>query len=207
MLLFELIQVKNTEQNIDQHDTMAMKKSYVKDIQSRAGKSIGAYGKYDRLSSEPKMGIKTSIRDNPEDKDAYYQYIKAVSQVSSENPFFPRVYDIKTIRDKNNRITYDIKIEHLNELNSLSKEELFRMAKRLFVNVDVYGFDSHTFGAMVRDAAYGKKDIRDENLKDAIQLINYIRKKYDFENDINWKNIMIRRTNLGYQLVITDPLS
>ena len=54
---------------------------------------------------------------------------------------------------------------------------------------------------------YGKKDIRDENLKDAIELINYIRKKYDFENDINWKNIMVRRTNLGYQLVITDPLS
>lgn len=217
MLLNELIQVNHTQQNIDKHDHDAMKKSFLQDLTKRRGTNIGGFGKYDKSSNEPKMGVKQShTASKSEEHDAYYTYIKAISQgdVASSNPYFPRVYSINTVKDKAGTITYKIDIEHLKPLRDLTSPELFVLWSRMF---DKDKFQEHHIfsdkvdidGAakMVRDAAYGKIQPKDEQLHDALELIRYLMNKSDYNNDINKNNIMVRRTNLGYQLVITDPLS
>lgn len=207
MILTEIIQTQKTIKNIDQHDTEELQKIAKTDHATHGSQNVGYWGKYRKKTNDLKMGTKESRRTELESNDAYYIYINAVSNLASSNPHYPRVYSIDTVKDANDKITYKIDIEHLKPLNSISKEELYNIAKQLFTEVKVYGFDMKTLGLMVRDSLYDGKRIRDESFSDAIGLITSLMKKYDFINDINWKNLMIRRTNLGYQLVITDPLS
>ena len=220
MLLLEIIQVDQTEKNIDVHDENAYKKQYRTDLTTRRGRDIGAFAKYDRIRNEPKMGVKQSLRPLPEQDDAYYTYIKTISQndTMSSNPYFPRVYGINTTKDNHGKIIYKINMEHLKNLKDIPKDDLISLLSRMFDGTILNKYhiissnnDNRIFydriGQIIRDVAYGKVQTIDDNLRNALKLIQKIRNEHNYANDINKNNIMIRRTNLGYQLVITDPLS
>lgn len=215
MLLFELIQVNQTKQNIDRHDHYALKQAYLADLRKNGMQNKGAFAKYDQLKDEPKMGEKNTHVPSAEDADAYYTYAKTIADndLASSNPYFPRVYGIDVVEDKEGNSTNKVKLEHLKPLTSLRKDELMQMLPRMFDKsvIATYNIPPNLVydgvGMLLRDCLYGKIEAKDENLQEAIEVIKKIMKKYSYNNDINKNNVMIRRTQHGYQLVITDPLS
>jgi hypothetical protein len=77
-------------------------------------------------------------------KDGYYQYLETISKNSrmQNNPFFPKVYKLETFKDKNatypyNEYTYEVNLEKLHPLKSLSAEEAIRLGRNLFTDFDV----------------------------------------------------------------------
>jgi len=100
-------------------------------------------GKYSSVSNDPDehmvmkkdKQLKYRLKDDP-----YYTYIKAIAdrQLSSENPYFPRVYnvDLETTEDGEVRPTY--RIERLQKFDSFSSEVLIELGKRMVDNLSDY---------------------------------------------------------------------
>lgn len=214
MLLNEIIQVDNT-------DTFTDRNNVLDSMLLRGNDRLkhGALGYYRRSPNDYKMGLKSNLRPFTEDKlDAYYVYIKTIQNEASGNPWYPRVYAINTTKDKQNTISYNIKIEHLKEFKELTSEEIINLAQNIFHEDDVKRkfkqndtpvpnyITASNLAQMVRDVVRGKIQTTDDKLIEAAKLINQLIKKYNFVDDITFKNIMVRRTQYGYQLVLVDPL-
>lgn len=214
MLLNEIIQVDNTNTITDKNNTL--------DAYNFTNDRIkhGALGYYRRMSNDYKMGLKSNLRPFTENElDAYYVYIKTIQNEASGNPWYPRVYSINTTKDKENTISYNIKLEHLKEFKELTSEEIINLAQNIFHEDDVRDkfkqnripvpnyITASILAQMIRDVVKGKIQTTDEKLIEAAKVINQLIKKYRFGNDITYRNIMVRRTQYGYQLVLVDPLA
>lgn len=100
----------------------------------------GAFGHVYGYNKDPGTAEKIS---NPErvkslSDDAYYLYLDMLShnERMQNNPFFPKVYSLKTWKDKIGRVMYDVKMEKLQPLNVLSSEQIIVMGKRYFTNFE-----------------------------------------------------------------------
>lgn len=71
-------------------------------------------------------------------QDGYYQYLDMLSKNgrSLNNPFFPKIHSLKTYRGSDGEYTYNVEMEQLHPLTSLSLEEIMTIGHRLFSNFD-----------------------------------------------------------------------
>jgi len=152
------------------------------------------------------------------EEDGYLTYLNAIHNLNSDNPYFPRIHDLKIMKDKNGKLTYRANIERLVSFYNdkiFDNDELMRsLYDDMFIKElsDPYG-DADA-GKMIhvkldRITNYRSpiSDIKDPELKEALQLIFQIKNEGGFVIDLHGGNIMWRITGTRPQLVILDPLA
>lgn len=102
----------------------------------------GNYASAWSTTSEPGT-VRKIITDRSDlNDDAYFQYVRTITKNErlSKNPYFPKIYDVQVIRDKNFELpshSYYVDMERLHKLSTLSDEEALTIGRNLFD-----GFDS-----------------------------------------------------------------
>lgn len=188
--------------------------------------SAGWYSRAVQHPSDPHQFIKSTKLTSKLDRDAFHKYIQMVVSLHKrgiENPYFPSVYEIKVTRDPKQNTRPQYHLQKLHSFREFDQNALAGMVERMFEKDDntrlllikhrrnkVTAYDIWDFiCTKAADAVtwnnYDK--IKDKNLIQALRFISALSKKYWFNNDMHIGNFMIRITNTGPQLVITDPLS
>lgn len=171
----------------------------------------------------PMGNIKYNGRAERDPFDAYIDYI--IDNDLMDNIHFPRVYNVKRIKDQDGKQVSKYQMERLVPLTNLSFEEFSALIETHFKQRLALPFDGNTSKwddyeykiardaiAQVLNAAAGGdgralSTIKLYALEDAVNHINKLAKRTRATLDIHRENIMVRRTPHGPQLVITDPLS
>lgn len=112
-----------------------------KEITPRGDKELGTgyFARVTTTDDEP-----GTVHKTPHDyewnleTDAYYQYVKMIvtNERLSQNPFFPKIYDVEVIEHPEGTKTYTIDMERLHPFNSLSQEESVVIGTHLFEGFD-----------------------------------------------------------------------
>jgi hypothetical protein len=185
----------------------------------------GTYSSVSAKKNDPFLVRKTSDtfqgpQYDAKEQDGYWTYIEGIvkNPELKDNPFFPRVYNIKTIKDPRGKAIYRADIEKLEPLTSLDKSLVIRyfasilnkektkeyLEKHRVRSQD--GIIAECVYLIDKSASEGNYDfINNAQLAEALQYIHSLSNKFGV--DIHSENIMFRRGSYGLQLVITDPLS
>lgn len=96
----------------------------------------GTINKVARPTNKDELGRETHLTSLGE--DGYYQYLDMLSKNEriSNNPFFPRIYDLKTFKGKDSKYTYSVNMEKLQPMDTLSLEEVLMLGRNLFTDFD-----------------------------------------------------------------------
>lgn len=190
----------------------------------------GAYAAAYEHKKRPGTVLKIGKFHDSPFEDGYLSYVQSILKAnrSAGNPYLPRIYGIKVYRMKPIKGSdgemftprggqYVVEMERLYKLTELSKEEITAIAEKIFDNWDNWGDERRQVYNLVRklDRAVKRHEelgqIKDRQLVRALAIIHNIEKRKrnisDIELDMHEGNYMFRRTNVGPQLVITDPLA
>jgi hypothetical protein len=203
------------------------------------------YERYARLEDDPTAGLYSQVKptkNNPftvtkttfdpvkdlEKNDGYFYYINEIknSKQAPENPYFPRVYEVRVYKDSQGRAKFKAQIETLIRGDEVSEEELKALGERIFEDFDkalernasnkaIFRKHEthttkqkylHTISMLLNDSMYHQGYIKDPHLKAAAKFIDDLqRKNKHIDLDIHDQNFLFRRGKYGIQLVITDP--
>ena len=186
----------------------------------------GNYASAWSTTSEPGTVRKVITDISDPTNDAYFQYVRTITKNErlSKNPYFPKIYDVQVVRDKNfdqPAYSYYVDMERLHKLGTLSDEEVLTIGRNLIDGFESWRNQTNSdpekaligyFRQIVsgRFTAKGRRlldNIKDPNLKQALMFIkNVLRQNDRFFADVHDENIMIRRGRHAPQLVFTDPL-
>lgn len=234
MKLFELIEPKvtnhDTEVNPHQFDKMmnntgATNPTYMGNGQVPTAKNpkvkvlgAGVYGSAIQPANSHEA-MKISRGTSNLERDAYFQYVSALARnpdVMMTNPYFPRIYKIKTFANSNTesarrKYFFFVQMEKLQPLSSCSREELgyffnkYASEKLTDDTVQTVSMEDllDGVGALFHHMFDGSAGVQDKLLRQAKQFITNLKVGI---MDMHSGNIMVRRTSVGPQLVITDPL-
>jgi hypothetical protein len=163
--------------------------------------------------SDPALIVKVERKPTDPATNAYYQYVRAIQPLMSNNPYLPRIYVADSFKtEKGVRFAYTMeRLYDAYKAVSHIHPDLFKsFANRLFVNPpdtessrSIYGGWTNVIreiNHVVRQGDYS--NIRDRKLVQACQLINQLKQGIDLHSG----NLMIRYTGVGPQIVITDPV-
>ena len=205
MLLTEIIDTKAQERKVKALPKILNRK--------------GSFARVEDDKSDPHMVKKDSIYDSA--YDAYISMLISENQMGS-NPFAPRVYRTTKLSTDSNHgdKVYRYQMEKLisaseleNSWDQMSKDEILpyfldQMGIKKEDRVDF-------FHSVYEISRYLKRIIHryistvniDPNLAKIFNIAEYlVRNNEHFEWDLHEENFMFRRTPVGYQLVITDPI-
>lgn len=87
---------------------------------------------------DPFMYGKVSHRPTELEHDGFYQYAQLIKPIMDSNPYVPRIYSIKLIKDKTGRIRPDYRMEKLVHGQTLSKDIIHAMGTRTLGNEEWY---------------------------------------------------------------------
>lgn len=156
--------------------------------------------------------------------DGYLSFVQAVlrNNRSAGNPYLPRIYSVKIYRPETKSGEeplrggqYFVEMERLYKMRELRPEELMAIGSKIFGSWNDDENEPWQLARYLGRAIAGDKmilgDIKDRKLLQALSMIHGIEKRKrhisDIQLDMHEGNIMFRRTNVGAQLVITDPLA
>ena len=202
------------------------------DIPHRSSKTYGIDAmrmKTDEKRGTLGSGAQATAHDHPNDPtkivkyvdlwksnpahEPYVQWINLVMK-HQNNPFFPRVYNAKTIRHEDtNKVSLVVVMEKLKPIadmwnaNEKLQHSVNEMMNRLGVDVkdavgDAFEFDHYMSDAARRRELRGKT--KNPQLKEALELMEPLFMKHG--TDLHNENFMVRLTGVGPQLVFVDPL-
>lgn len=183
-----------------------------------------------KKNSSPSVVRVASVSED--EKDPYTIYISMIGETAKENPYLPRVSKIKDVEISHeeqqwlyNQVRehkYDpryrgkinlrcFKLEKLEPLDNLTLPELNALSDKLFVE----GFEHR--GTIISSIEHelrmsylnNEYDVwkEPELIQQAFDIIRRAAKLTRSKYDLHHKNSMIRRTQFGFQLVFTDPLT
>lgn len=215
--LLELIQTTNTHKKSDSN-VFNDEKDNNKRINGIGRKDAkyqsGYYGRvYDK--NEPHTITKANYVSAYAKEDPYFQYIKTIvdNKLSESNPFFPRVYNIRTVEDARGKVKYQIEIEKLKPVHGIDVDIMEHLLVTLFeyddietaFNISKYGDAYETLATAVELTCQSSIKSKEPLLNDACKVIRDIKKTGRFLYDLHSANIMVRLSPTP-QLVIIDPL-
>ena len=228
MKLLEIIDAKNIEVK-----RKLQREPY---YNRRTTKSIGTGNSFgvDADANDPHLIKKKSLKTKNK-SDGFDEYAKAIinSGMNGSNPFLPRIYKRSefTMAKNEKQKAYTYSIEKLEPITECSFREIVMLAETAGIREDVLEIHVNEYkeckGAANEDQC--KYDVRDNIiyeissfldgliLKDKISPNEQLNKAVDvvkaalhvsgrFELDFTSSNIMIRRTSVGPQLVLSDPI-
>lgn len=192
----------------------------------------GAYSSASTDPSDPHMVKKHHNSPLAAQLDPFSDWVKfIVDNKHQENPHFPKFYNIKKIKDKNDNYIYTFTIEKLESLrgDKVNMDIINAIMDRDFHNHDDFfrymDRDSDSEPELCRDAASTMGETMKEavlvgnfaNIKSEslIEALHIVKEYYDAHKDsierlypdIHGGNIMFRRAAHGFTVVITDPFS
>jgi hypothetical protein len=190
-----------------------------KDTETKIGS-----GRYSTVSKADDFSVNKKYKRKKKniDTDPYYIYVKTISdnKLAEKNPYFPRIYSVKSNRvdDENNRPDFNMEI--LTPISDISSDIIYNIGKHIMANAVTYDLNfqfylsnhKNVIGVItttMNRALHSKNldEIKDSMLKNALKVIMNIRDKYpQCRPDIHPDNIMVRLTPHGPQIVLTDPL-
>lgn len=168
--------------------------------------------------------IKVARVDSP--KDGYIEFIREVLN-NPHNPFFPRIYNAKLyLPEQSDDYYFVVEMEKLRPLMSDQlKDAAPHILSQLHVDFEKFiqetgllkkheqrsGLDQRI--GSVLDKIFSnpqllgkiRKHTNNEQLAEAISA--YMRLLKNHQHDMHEENIMVRLTNVGPQLVFTDPVA
>jgi hypothetical protein len=152
-------------------------------------------------------------------KSAHLQFLLATKKYANSNPYLPRVLSANAmprISGKDANVHgFVIKTERLWPLGECTKGELRLMAGKIYGNDFIPEFEDYNqFAKYVKRGINGSltRSIIDPAFKQAAQMVIAVAKKMNSEYsidaliDLHEGNLMVRRTQFGVQLVLSDPL-
>jgi len=161
--------------------------------------------------SDPHMVTKRSIKPmGPSHNlkaDGFNQYVRMLSANDvMDNIHFPKVYKANTSTDKNNDHRNTFTVERLESLTSISSEEFQGLVERCF-NRPVSDIDvmAERISESCESEYERKMYIKMETLFEACEIMQRLSQESDFGLDLHSDNLMVRRTPMGLQIVISDP--
>lgn len=213
--LLELIQVNRDHRKSqnqfkdDLHNERRMNR-----VSDASDKKTGFYGRvYDK--EQPHTLTKANYVSEDPKNDPYLIYINYIADnnIASENPFVPRVYEIKTLEDVRGRVKYKIEIERLKRLEELPEEVIVAMTNNLFypeqirMYKDRFSTPPMILAKCIEMVCRQRLESKDNLLNAAGAIVNRIKKSNNrFDYDVHKGNIMVRLSPAP-QVVIVDPLS
>lgn len=172
-----------------------------------------------RLNQVTKLG-RTGDPDDPDNLraqlisgDGYLSYLYAIRDI--ENPYFPKIYDLKIFKDKNTgKLSFKADIEkyldfsyhklaHNHDLMASLLDDMFFSC----VYIDENALPIRNIHRCLKSSVYNRAIIKDPDLKDAIGMIYDLSVNNSFEVDLHSGNIMWKITGNRPQLKIVDPLA
>jgi hypothetical protein len=203
----EIVEYKIDNTSSDKIDQYSQEKQFGKGVEAKV------YRDPSNPSVVKILSTSDSLKDN-----GYMQYILFSRKYANQNPYFPRIHSIEQNKNPDGTTTFVVKMEQLFPVSSLSKKQLFSIHKNTFINGDRHVISSKddmliSLGDefdVATDPSWGwsaSKVSLDPNFIDACNLIRKIKNRTNSQYDLGTPNIMVRRSNYGFQLVITDPLS
>lgn len=195
------------------------------------GPNLGAYSRV-KQGSDPHTIKKSTRTSASSDIDGYWRYVDYIIKYKLwENPHFPRIYNIKSIKDSEDKIMRRGEMEKLIPLNDLRLDEIKQLYQKTFntrlpnLEKDMQGKSREEvkikyirkLASSVSFALTRPNTVEDESFKKAVRILKMIKRKErntkskdkirpaGFIHDLNDGNIMIRRTPYGSQIVFTDP--
>lgn len=171
----------------------------------------GAFGSVFSHKNRPNSVIKVGrAYEADNQRDGYLNYIESIliNDRMSSNPYFPRVYNLKTYKNG----SYVIEVEKLQRLDQFDIEMLHAAGRQMFTHwPETNQMDSFNaarrISEMIWDALTHTNYVKDEQLKQALYLIKLIHRTKKAGLDINSNNVMGRQTSYGLQVVLSDPLA
>lgn len=129
--------------------------------------------------------------------DGYLAYISAMSELKQHNPFLPKIYGVRFIKDKRGREYFVVAMERLTALRAHEYD-----CAEFLKEMTIYGSDT------VVGSAAKKIGIKVNVPKELVQAIKVVRRAKELAGrsvywDMHYGNFMMR----GKQIVITDPLA
>jgi hypothetical protein len=170
----------------------------------------GAFSKVFTDPTDPHMVDKRSstlrhVRGAKDGFNAFIEYL--VKHDLMDNIHFPKVYNVDRVTGKDGKYRESYKVEKLIPLQKLSEEELDTLAEmnfpQLFENTPEE-ISSFIERSVINQLTFNR--LKSESLKDAISIVKRAASELKFMVDLHDENIMVRRTSVGLQIVINDPL-
>jgi hypothetical protein len=218
MRIFEIIEpktiIKQREKPFDPVylDTQRLKHQvrYHDDYPGR-----GLYSKGRGNIQDPHMFTKITVKSLPLEHDPYYNYVKAIEPYISSNPYLPRVYVTKVVKDQTGKVFPKYQIEKLFTLDQISgndselRQELLNTLYKKLIR-DPKPEDPIFLFKIIRSALQQNdfSRIKDSLLRQALSIIrDLVSKNYDdFDFDLHDGNFLFRTGPNGVQMVLADPL-
>lgn len=152
-------------------------------------------------------------------QSAHLQFLLATKKYANANPYLPRVLSANAMprisgTDRNVH-GFVVKTERLWPLGDCTKGELRLMAGKIYGKDFIPEFENYNqFAKYIKRGINGilTGSIIDPAFKQAAELVIAVAKKMNSKYpidaliDLHEGNLMIRRTQFGVQLVISDPL-
>jgi hypothetical protein len=151
--------------------------------------------------------------------DGQAMYFKTIIEngMSGTNICVPRIYDYHQIRDPNGDIKYEFSTERLINYKHIYKDELLACVhavlspttRRLVKNLDERDADyiMHFTALRLTNMAFtGETTSELPDMNEALRVVHELDQLRGYNIDIHEENIMFRRTSVGLQLVLNDPI-
>ena len=184
------------------------------------GKKSGYYGRV-HDGNDPHTVNKVPFRPEVDGADGYHEYIKYIVEhkLYDHNPYVPRIYKFKTIKDGKNNIKYKIELERLTPFRDLDKEVVRSIGIKMVGEETFDDYDINWCRSMgqkhgthiavskaLEQIINDKVETEDANLKEICSIIQTLSYEIGADVDVHNGNIMIRMSPYP-QLVIVDPLA
>jgi len=168
----------------------------------------------------------------PDGFKAFYDALSKNEDAQS-NPYFPRFRSMSKYHGQDDRQSYIARMEPLEQYVKLSHKERQMLVNKLFgehgIDIINHYFEDENRKARRPDATQeffpGEKlafavqnslendtwadelrwQIEDKKFLQAIEFLQDAAEKYEYDLDMHYNNLMVRRTSVGPQLVFNDP--
>jgi len=225
MRIDEIIQSKEKTSDVPQNWNLEQLKRDQLAAQNKknAGWSSQGYTVDDPFLYGKRSHMPTNLSD-----DGFYQFIQAIKPIMDSNPYVPRVYSIKLLRDRAGNVRPDYRMEKLVHGQTLNKKIIYAMGVKTFGNENWW--QATGLNAPYEDLdnidlwkklvklvelsihAYPKRipmTTVELNLDPLLIELGKILKMTTIRNnveiDLHMNNIMVRMGTIP-QLVLSDPL-
>lgn len=149
--------------------------------------------------------------------DGFSLYIEDIIENGlMDNPYFPRVYNIKKYVDHEGNIKHKWEIEKLYPLTVLSKKECLMLLDTILIDNEYKEDLEYLMNETADNSPYvlyggitsaleNEDIVKDESFNKAAEQIVAIQNEYNLTLDLTMGNIAFRRTQNGPQIVFYDP--
>lgn len=155
--------------------------------------------------------------------DAYYDWVKAIAPYAKSNPYLPRVYVVNDNADETGNIKPQYHMEKLFDFRKAPTSMLYAIIYKESPTPEQAEVAINKIKQKIQHGKItpeeGKFQLwydicnhikinsrNDPLIQEVLDIIAQLVRKKGYKKDMHSGNFMIRRTSIGPQIVVTDPV-